>query len=128
MDVKKSILGKYEIYTNGGRNKTGLDPVQYAQKMERFGAGEIVLCSIDRDGTMKGYDLQLIEQVASAVNIPVIAGGGARTVKDLGEAVSIGKASAAAAGSMFVFYGSNRAVLINMPSSKELDSVFREKG
>lgn len=128
IDVKKSFFGKYEVLAGGGRKKTGLEPVQYARKMEELGAGEIVLCSIDRDGTMKGYDLQLILQVASAVSIPVIAGGGAGTASDLGNAVSSGGASAAAAGSMFVFYGSNRAVLINMPSARELESVFCEKG
>jgi cyclase len=92
--------------------------------MERAGAGEILLTSIDRDGTMEGYDINLIKMVTSAVGIPVIACGGAGKVEDFGTAVKTGGASAVAAGSMVVYQGKNRGVLINFPSHDELERVL----
>jgi cyclase len=89
--------------------------------MEREGAGEILLTSIDRDGTYQGYDLDLLKRVTSAVTIPVIACGGAGRVEDFGSAIREGGASACAAGSMVVYYGRNRAVLTNFPSKEELE-------
>jgi len=84
----------------------------------------LLLNSIDRDGTMQGYDLELIRRVCSAVSIPVVACGGARTVHDLAAAIHQGGASAVAAGSMFVFQGPLRAVLINFPTRDELKAAF----
>ncbi|MBE7554817.1 MAG: imidazole glycerol phosphate synthase subunit HisF [Anaerolineales bacterium] len=124
IDVKKSLFGKYEVMTHSGRKATGLDPLKFAVEMEKMGAGELFLNSIDRDGTMQGYDLELIRRVAEAVSIPVVACGGASTVEDLGDVVKKGGASAAAAGSMFVFHGPHRAVLINFPTPQELRAVF----
>ena len=86
MDVKKNFLGKYEVRTHIGTKQTGLDPVAFAMNMETAGAGELILNSIDRDGTMKGYDIDLIRRVTNAVHIPVVACGGARTVQDPGAA------------------------------------------
>jgi imidazole glycerol-phosphate synthase subunit HisF len=126
MDVKKNWWGKYEVFTHSGRKATGLDPVNFAVEMAKTGAGELFLNSIDRDGTMQGYDLDLIASVTSAVNIPVVACGGARTVQDLEASVKQGGASAAGAGSMFVFQGPHRAVLINYPTSQELKTSFGE--
>ena len=77
MDVKKNFLGKYEVFTRCGQKKTGLDPVKHAVEMEKMGAGEILINSIDRDGTMQGYDIELVRKVADAVNVPVVACGGA---------------------------------------------------
>ena len=124
IDVKKNRGGDYEVYTHSGQKATGQDPVQHAIQMEKQGAGEILLTSIDRDGTMQGYDLELISKVSRAVGIPVVACGGARTLLDLVEAVRDGGASAAAAGSMFVFHGPHRAVLISYPSPHELREAF----
>lgn len=124
IDVKKSFFGKYEVFTQSGQKATGLDPVRFAVEMEQMGAGELLLNSIDRDGTMQGYDIELIKRVAESVNIPLIACGGARTVNDLADAVKKGGASAVAAGSMFVFYGPHRAVLINFPTSRERQEAF----
>ena len=124
IDAKRGFSGQYEVCTNGGRGATGLDPVSYAQKMEKLGAGEILLTSIDRDGTFEGYDIELIQQVTSGVNVPVIACGGAGKVEDFGEAVKKGGASAVAAGSMVVYQGKHRAVLINFPSKLELNQVL----
>jgi cyclase len=125
IDVKKSIFGKYEVRTRRGKKSTGLDPVEFALKMEKEGAGELILCSIDRDGSMKGYDIDLISRVTAAVKIPVVACGGSRTAKDLGAAIIQGGASAAGAGSMFVFQGKHRAVLISYPEYAEIENIIK---
>lgn len=126
VDAKKKWMGGYEVRIRSGRQGTGLDPVRFACDMETAGAGEIFLNSIDRDGAMQGYDLDLIRVVSRAVSIPVIACGGAGTLADLAAAVKQGGASAVAAGSMFVFHGKHRAVLINYPSRRELEAIFDE--
>lgn len=120
IDVKKNFLGKYEVFTRCGQKKTGLDPVKHAVEMEKMGAGEIIINSIDRDGTMQGYDVDLVRRVADAVQVPVVACGGAGNLSHVSEAIKQGHASAAAAGSIFVFQGPLRGVLINYPSQKEL--------
>ncbi|HUU09801.1 MAG TPA: AglZ/HisF2 family acetamidino modification protein [Phycisphaerae bacterium] len=124
IDVKRHLLGRYRVHTHGGRKATGLDPVAYARQAREMGAGEILLTSIDRDGTFAGYDVDLIQQVAHEVSVPVIACGGAGKVEDFGQAVREGGASAVAAGSMVVYQGSNRAVLINFPTKQELKDVL----
>lgn len=126
IDVKKAGLfgGRYEVFTRGGTRGTKLDPVDHARSVQAAGAGEILLNSIDQDGTMKGYDLTLIKQVTEAVTIPVVACGGAGTVDDLARAVKTGGASAASAGSLFVFQGRHRAVLISFPSASDLRRSF----
>jgi imidazole glycerol-phosphate synthase subunit HisF len=126
IDVRSKAPGKYEVYTNAGTKSTGLNPLDFAKLMELKGAGEIFINSIDRDGTMEGYDTDLIKIVSDAVGIPVIACGGAGSVADLKKAITIGHASAASAGSMFVFQGRHRAVLITYPSSDEMKDLFTE--
>jgi imidazole glycerol-phosphate synthase subunit HisF len=128
IDVRKSSNGRYEVFTHGGRTATGLDPVAFAVRMQEAGAGELLLTSIDRDGTQEGYDIPLIKSVTAAVGVPVIASGGAGRVEDFGAAVLDGGASACAAGSMVVYFGRNRAVLISFPSREELDGVFGTQG
>ena len=123
MDVKKSFTGKYQVYTNSGKINTKLDPVEHAKRMEQLGAGELIVCSVDREGTDKGYDHVLIERVSSAVNIPIVVSGGAGNMQHLKNAVMAG-ASAVAAGNMFVFYGKHKAVLITYPDYKDLVSLF----
>ena len=120
MDVKKGLLGKYEVFTHCGQKKTGLDPVKHAVEMERMGVGEILINSIDRDGTMQGYDLDLVRKVADVVSVPVVACGGAGNLSHVSEVIKQGHASAAAAGSIFVFQGPLRGVLISYPTPKEL--------
>jgi cyclase len=120
IDVKRSAFGKYYIYTHGGKKKIDIDVVEHATHMEKLGAGELLLTSIDRDGTQDGYDLKLLKNVTDAVSIPVIASGGAGKLADFEDAIKKGGASAFAAGSMFVFYGKHRAVLINYPSQEDL--------
>lgn len=126
IDVKKTLFGKYAVYTHSGQKATGYNPVEYAVKMEKMGAGEILLNSIDRDGTWKGYDTALIRAVTDAVNIPVIACGGAGNIQDFSEAVKKGGASAVAAGSMVVFSGKGLGVLINFPKQIELRKILGE--
>jgi len=120
IDVKKNFLGKYEVFTRCGQKKTGLDPVKHAIEMEKMGVGEIIINSIDRDGTMQGYDLDLVRKVSDAVGVPVVACGGAGNLTHVSEVIKHGHASAAAAGSIFVFQGPLRGVLISYPTPKEL--------
>lgn len=119
IDVKKGLFGGYKVYTDNGKNKTNLSPTEFAKTVENAGAGELLINNIDADGTYKGYDMQLIKEVASAVNIPIIAMGGAGSVDDFVKARQAG-ASAVGAGSMFVFQRPHQAVLISYPTQKEL--------
>jgi cyclase len=119
IDAKRKVLGGYEVFVKGGRSGTRTDPVTVAKKAEKAGAGEILLTSIDRDGTMQGYDTELIRSVAEEINVPLIACGGAGKVDDFTQAVKAG-ASAVAAGSMVVYQGRHRGVLINFPGQDEL--------
>ena len=124
MDVKKDILGRKCVWTHNGKTNTKKTPREYAQYLSTCGVGEILLNNIDADGIMQGYDLEMIKDVADAVEIPVIACGGAGNLEDMGRAVTVGHASAAAAGSIFVFWGINRAVLINYPSKDKIAALF----
>ncbi|MEO5844598.1 MAG: AglZ/HisF2 family acetamidino modification protein [Caldimonas sp.] len=124
IDVRRKMFGRHEVFVEGGTRGTGVDPVEYAQRMEAAGCGEIYLTSIDRDGTMKGYELDLIASVTARVGVPVIAAGGAGGVDDFGAAVRQGGAAAVAAGAMFVFHGPHRAVLITYPSRAELEAAL----
>ncbi|MCW5632660.1 MAG: AglZ/HisF2 family acetamidino modification protein [Rubrivivax sp.] len=119
IDVRRRMFGRFEVMVEAGTRATGIDPVEYARRMETAGAGEILLTSIDRDGTMSGYDLELVSAVSGAVGIPVIASGGAGSVQDFAAARRSG-AAAVAAGAMFVFQGPHRAVLITYPGPGEL--------
>jgi cyclase len=123
MDVKRNWLGRHRLRSHCGTARTAWCPVDFAREASQRGAGEVLLNSIDRDGTQSGYDLELIRRVSSAVTVPVVACGGAGSIQDLREAVMSG-ASAAAAGSLFVFRGPHRAVLINYPSAEELSAAF----
>jgi imidazole glycerol-phosphate synthase subunit HisF len=123
VDARRRKGSGHEVYTKGGSLATGFDPAEYAARMEKIGAGEIMITSIERDGTMQGYDLDLIRSVSAATQLPVIASGGAGSVADFGRAVREG-AAACAAGAMVVYYGRNRAVLINFPDRRELDAVL----
>lgn len=124
VDVKRNLFGKYRIFSHRRGRTIAIEPVEFALRMEDAGAGELFVNSVDRDGTMHGYDLDLLRKISSAVGIPVIACGGAGTIKDFAAAIKTGGASAVAAGSMFVFYGKHRAVLINYPTQNVLKEVF----
>jgi cyclase len=124
LDVKKGLLGGYSVRTHQGTKDMRIDPIKAAKKVEELGAGEILLNSIDRDGTWGGFDLKLIRDVTSAVVLPVIATGGAGSLKDVRSAVIEGGASAVAIGSMAVFQGKDLGVLIKYPSRKDQESAF----
>lgn len=103
LDAKKHDDGRYEIFIESGTKPTGLDPVAWGKEMEARGAGEILINSIDKDGTEEGYDITLIKRVSDAVKIPVIAAGGAGKLQDFVQAIKKGRASAVAASSIFLF-------------------------
>ncbi|MGB7741063.1 MAG: AglZ/HisF2 family acetamidino modification protein [Steroidobacteraceae bacterium] len=123
IDVRRNWRGQYSVWAMGGREDCKRDPVAWAQEAERLGAGEVLLNSINRDGTQTGYDLDLIRRVSEAVSIPVVASGGAGRLDHFREAVNHG-ASAVAAGSFFVFHGKHKAVLITYPERRELEELF----
>jgi cyclase len=126
IDVKKDWLGKYKVYRNNGKKKTNFAPEVFAKMVEDAGAGEIVLNSIDRDGTYKGFDLELIKTVSDAVNIPVVACGGASKLNDFVEAIKVGS-SAVAAGSLFVYASEQKGFMINYPKQDKLIKDIFEK-
>jgi cyclase len=101
IDAKNISKNKWEVFTHGGRNKTGIDVVEFSKKVEKAGAGEILLTSMDRDGTKLGYDIELLKMVTKETNIPVIASGGVGTLDHLSDGITIGGASAVLAASIF---------------------------
>jgi cyclase len=125
IDVRRNWIGQYSVYTNSGRRNLKKGPVEYAILAAQLGAGEILLNSIDRDGMMQGYDLELISQVSGAVNVPIVSLGGAGEINHFADAVDHG-ASAVGAGSMFVFHGKHRAVLITYPEYSKLERLFEK--
>jgi len=120
IDVKMSFFRGHRCKILSGRRPTGFELIEFARLMENSGAGEIMIQSIDRDGTMSGYDIDLISSVSAAVTVPVVALGGAGRFKDLLTAYREGHASALAAGSLFVYQSAQRGVLINYPTRDEL--------
>jgi cyclase len=125
MDVKKvGLLRRYEVFTHNGNKASGLDPVAWAKQVEELGAGEVVLNAIDQDGEMKGYDLTLVDRVRQATTLPMTVLGGAGSLNDLEALVHRFGTIGASAGSLFVFKGKYKAVLINYPSRDEKDALF----
>lgn len=125
LDVKKtSFSNGFEVFTHNGRNGTGLDPAIVAKQAEELGAGEIVINSIDRDGEMKGYDLDLVSRIREAITVPLTVLGGAGSLGDIETLIRSFGLIGAAAGSLFVFKGKYRAVLINYPSREERDVLL----
>ena len=120
VDVRKTMLGRYELYSTSARVKEKVGLHEHLATLAQSGVGEILVNSVDRDGTMGGYDLKLLREVSAAVTVPVVACGGAGSIEHLVQAVHEGNASAVAAGSLFVFMGPHRAVLINYPDRKVL--------
>jgi cyclase len=124
VDVATVLLGGRAVCVASGTKRVSTEPHKVAAEMERCGAGEILLNSIDRDGTGRGYDLELISDVSRSVGVPVVASCGASSLADMRRAVDAG-ASAVAAGSMFVFHGPHRAVLISYPEYQDMERTFR---
>ena len=127
MDVKKTRRSSnYELWTHNAGTPTGRSPVEFAKQMEKLGAGEVVINSIDRDGVMKGYDLELVNEIREVISLPITVLGGAGSLKDIGSLINRFGIIGAAAGSLFVFKGKYRAVLINYPSRAEKDALISE--
>jgi len=124
IDVKRSIWGKEQVRANASLKKTRRDPVEWAKEAETLGAGEILLTSIDREGSWNGFDIDLVRRVTSTINIPVIAHGGAGSIEDIAQVVKQAGASAVALGSMVVFQKRGMGVLINFPDKEELERVL----
>jgi imidazole glycerol-phosphate synthase subunit HisF len=125
INVKKNWLGKYRVLDNGTGKLKDIDPVDHAERVVALGAGEILVNDVDRDGTQQGYNLVLIRKFTDRLSVPVIACGGAWTTDHLRQVVKQSRASAVAAGSMFVFQGPHRAVLISYPPYAELERLFQ---
>jgi imidazole glycerol-phosphate synthase subunit HisF len=125
IDVKKSLFGKYQVVIKSGSKAIRTPLVEYAQLMAELGVGEIILNSVDNDGTFEGYNLNLIKMVSESVDVPVVALGGAGRLEDFALAIKDG-ASAVAAGSMFVYKGSNKGILINYPAIEKIEQVLRK--
>jgi cyclase len=125
LDIKKKLLGGYEIYTHNGKKSTGINPIKFAKELEMLGAGEIIINSIDQDGVMKGYDMNLIDKIAETISIPLTVLGGAGSLSDLEKVIEKHGVIGVAAGSLFVFKGPYKAVLINYPTKIEKNKIFK---
>lgn len=126
IDVKKTLFGNKTVRTLGGTFNTNKEPVYWAKEVEKKGAGEILLTSIDHEGTWNGFDYELVKSVADAVSIPVIAHGGAGSLNHIGKVVKESNASAVAIGSLVVFQKKDMGVLVNYPNKKEIEKQFNE--
>jgi imidazole glycerol-phosphate synthase subunit HisF len=120
IDVTKTFLGSYQVFSHSKQKHNWSDVVSFATAAVQAGAGEIFINAVERDGTMSGYDLKIIEKVSHSTNVPVVACGGAGSIDDFRKALSAG-ASAVAAGSLFIFHGPHKAVLINYPSELQME-------
>lgn len=125
VDIKKSLFSKYKVYNHITRKTMSLDPLQYAQTLEKLGAGEILINMVDDDGTRHGYNIDFLNKFSSNFTVPIIASGGADTIMDFEKIFAKTDISAAAAGSMFVFYGKHKAVLITYPQRNDIESLVR---
>jgi cyclase len=125
LDIKKKLLGGYEIYTHNGKKSTGINPIKFVEEAQKLGAGEIIINSIDRDGMMKGYDLELIAKIRERITLPLTVLGGAGSLNDIEKVIDSHGVIGVAAGSLFVFKGPYKAVLINYPTQKEKNKIFK---
>lgn len=126
LDVKKKLFGGYEVYTHNGKKATGINPVKFAEEAQRWGAGEIVINSIDQDGMMKGYDMNLIDRIREKISLPLTVLGGAGSLADIKTVIDKHGIIGVAAGSLFVFKGIYKAVLINYPDKNEKENLYKK--
>jgi cyclase len=124
LDVKKKLLGGYEVYTHNGKKSTGINPFKFVEEAQKLGAGEIVVNSIDKDGVMKGYDFDLIAKIREKISLPMTVLGGAGSLGDIEKVIDHYGVIGVAAGSLFVFKGPYKAVLINYPTQSEKNKIF----
>lgn len=126
LDVKKKMFGGYEVVTHNATRKTGIDPVKFTKELEALGIGEIVINSVDNDGIMKGYDFNIIDKVKEIVTVPMTVLGGAGSLDDMGQVIKRHGIIGVAAGSLFVFKGKYKAVLINYPKHDEKEKLINK--
>lgn len=126
LDVKKKLLGGYEVVTHNGKKSTGKNPFEMAALFQKNGAGEIVINSVDADGQMKGYDMVLAEKVRREISVPLTILGGAGTIDDIGQLINKFGIIGASAGSLFVFRGLYKAVLINYPAAEAKADLLKK--
>lgn len=127
LDIKKKMFGGYVNYIENGKKKTKIDLTKFIIQLQDMGVGEIVINSIDDDGVMKGYNFELIDTIKPLINVPLTVLGGAGTADDLAKLIKTYGIIGTAAGSLFVFKGKYRAVLINYPNQNEKSSLFKNK-
>lgn len=127
IDVRKNFWGKYEVFSHSGTLNHRISPVEWVKRVENLGAGEILLTSIDREGTWTGFDTELVRLVSEASSLPVIAHGGAGSIEDIRNAVTCGRASAVALGSMVVYQKKGLGVLVNFPDKNLLEKAISTK-
>ena len=127
LDIKKKLLGnRFECYTHNGTKNSKTCPIKFAQEMEKMGAGEIVINSINDDGMMTGYNLDMVRLIRSNINLPVTMLGGAGSYGDISKLIDQERIIGAAAGSLFVFKGKYKAVLINYPNAQEKNKIINK--
>ena len=124
LDVKKKLFGGYEVFTHNGKKATGINPLDFVAKAQQLGAGEIIINSIDQDGVMKGYDMALIDKIRERISVPLTVLGGAGSLSDIEKVIQKHKIIGVAAGSLFVFKGVYKAVLINYPTKAEKENIY----
>lgn len=127
VDIKKTLLKKYRVFTHRGKKNTQLAPIPFINHLEALGVGEIVVNSIDNDGVMNGYDIDLLEAIKANTTVPIIAVGGAGNLTHIKEAFALSNVDAVACGSLFVFQGPLRGVLISYPSNQKIQSLLDKK-
>lgn len=126
IDAKKSIWGTYQVFSHDGTRKFNIHPVEWAQKLEALGAGELLVTSMDRDGTWSGFETELLKEITSNVTIPVIANGGAGSISHIQSVIKEAKVSAVALGSIVVYQAKDLGVLVNFPDKTELEKSIYE--
>lgn len=127
IDVKKEFWGKKKVFINNGKKNTKIDPIEFVKKIESLGVGEIVVNSVDNDGVMRGYDLELLKEIKQNTKVPIIALGGAGNLNHIKEVFEIAKVDAVACGSMFVYQGPLKGVLISYPSYEQIEELLGNK-
>ena len=126
IDVKRNFWGNYQVYSHVRKKSLDVSAIDQVKRLQDLGVGEIFINDVDRDGMMAGYDVNLFKALTSAVDVPVIACGGCGSLEDISSVVNEAGASAAAAGSFFVFHGKHRAVLITYPEYSSLERIFNK--
>ena len=127
VDYKRTFLKGLKVFVRNGNLNTNLSPLEYAKKMEALGAGELIITSIDREGSYSGYDIDLLREISRLISIPVIASGGAGSITDILDVAREARLSAVSAGSLFVFYGPHKAVLISYPSYDTISNLLNRE-